>query len=273
MFNELIQQPIHSTLPIHSQSATFYAEQGTGDLLILVHGSLCDLRYWRWQISKLHAAAHVVTISLPGYWPNNPSSTAYEFDLQNQIAAIADVIQQKRQSGQKVYVLGHSRGAFVAAQYVLTYGNIDGLVLADPAFPIDSPPPALPVLAQAASLMAEGQDESGLRLFINAVSGENTWQQMVGWFKTMVEDNAHTLIAQSRENLPAISTVQLEQLRELPLLLISGALSPTRYQQSVARLLTLLPHANHAIINNASHGMNLANPKAFNRAVLEFIHH
>lgn len=272
MLDPLLQLPITSTLAQYSQGPTYYAARGTGDLLVLIHGSLCDLRYWRWQINKLYDHCEVVSLSLPGYWPNNPSSAAYEFDLMNQVAAVADVIDQKRQSGQKIYVLGHSRGALVATQYALQHAPIDGLILADPAFTVNEAPPALPVLGEAASLLANGQDEQGLALFIDAVSGKNTWRQMVGWFKTMVEDNAHTLIAQSREELPVLGADRLSAFNQLPLLLINGALSPKRYQNSAEQLLKHLSHAQHALIPNASHGMNLANPKAFNKALLNFMH-
>lgn len=255
----------------HGHSATFYAQQGQGDLLILVHGSLCDLRYWRWQINKLHTACQVVSLSLPGYWPTTPSASAYEFSLENHIAAIADTIKELRQPNQKVYLLGHSRGAYIATQYACLHKGIDGLILADPAFKVDQPIQSLAVLNEAANLIASGQDDAGLALFIDAVSGKNTWRQMAGWFKTMVEDNAHTLIAQSREELMMITNAQVQSLATLPLGLISGALSPQRYKNSIQDLVERLPHASHTVIGYASHGMNLANPKAFNQAVLDFI--
>lgn len=271
MFDELLGLAIESTMAYHGQSASYYAQQGQGDLLILVHGSLCDLRYWRWQINKLHTHCQVVSLSLPGYWPNTASTSVYEFSIKNHLAAIADVIKQLRQPNQKVYLLGHSRGAYIATQYACKHTGIDGLILADPAFSVDQPIPSLAVLNEAASLIASGQDDAGLGLFIDAVSGKNTWRKMAGWFKTMVEDNAHTLIAQSREELVTITNDQIQPLAAMPLGLISGVLSPQRYKCSIQDLMERLPHANHTIIGHASHGMNLANPKAFNQAVLGFI--
>ncbi|GAA5083470.1 MAG: alpha/beta hydrolase [Alcaligenaceae bacterium] len=271
MFDPLLQLPIQSATPRLSRSAIPFVTQGAGDLLILIHGSLCDLRYWRWQVQKLYSSCQVVSLSLPGYWPHDPSTAAYDFTLQNHVDAVADVVSQLRQPKQNLYVLGHSRGAQVALQYALQHHELTGLILADPAFIIDAPTPALPALAQAAELLTQGQDEIALNQFIDAVSGANTWRQMVGWFKTMVEDNAHTLIAQSREALPVISAAQIDLLYDLPVLLISGELSPTRYQKSTAALVKRLAQAQHVVIDKASHGMNLANPKAFNRALLRFM--
>lgn len=30
-----------------------YTESGVGECVLLIHGSLCDYRYWRWQIPQL----------------------------------------------------------------------------------------------------------------------------------------------------------------------------------------------------------------------------
>lgn len=271
MFNELLQLPYYQTAATNSNSDLFYTHCGEGDLLVLIHGSLCDLRYWRWQLNKLQSNCQVAALSLPGCWPSPPNSIPYEFNFENHVMALKDVIDKLRRPNQKVYVLGHSRGAQIAAQYAWQYREISGLILADPAFRIDQWPEPLSVMNNVVELLEQNQDEEGLALFIDAVNGPNTWRQMVGWFRTMVEDNAYTLIPQSREILPTVTKKQITKLTDMPLLLINGAASSERYKNSVQNLLDLLPHAQHAIINNAAHGMNLANPKAFNRTVLDFI--
>lgn len=271
MFNELLQLPHYQTAAKHSNNDIFYTHSGQGDLLVLIHGSLCDLRYWRWQLNKLSSNCQVVALSLPGCWPNPSSTTPYEFNFDNHVMAVRDVINTLRQSDQKVYVLGHSRGAQIAAHYACQHGQISGLILADPAFRVDQHSDVLPMMDTVIDLLAKNQDEEGLALFIDAVNGKNTWRQMVGWFRTMVEDNAHTLIPQGREILPLMSKNQLQALSDMPILLLNGANSSERYKSSVKTLLDHLPKAQHLTIANAAHGMNLANPKAFNRAVLDFI--
>lgn len=239
--------------------------------MLLVHGSLCDLRYWRWQLSKLAPSMQVVSLSLPGYWPSEPLYMAYDFNIDNHCAAIADVIQAVRQPQQKVHLLGHSRGAHVVSHYLQQHPHtVDSVILADPAFILNLPPMPLSVLDQAATLIAAGDEMEGLNVFIDAVSGPSTWSQMVGWFKTMVQDNAHTLIAQSRETMPIVGQAHIDALKQLPALLISGEHSPTRYKQSLQALQSAVPDAQVAVIPKASHGMNLANPKAFNQAVIAF---
>lgn len=185
---------------------------------------------------------------------------------------MADVVRAMRQPHQDLYVLGHSRGAQVAANYVWeNKEETNGLILVDPAFNIDRATSPISITQEASDLLIQGEDEKGLSLFIDAVSGSNTWDQMVGWFKTMVQDNATTLIPQSQETLPIVRKNHIQQLTNTPVLLMNGANSPERYQSSTQRLLGLLPQAKHVLINKASHGMNLANPKAFNRAIVEFL--
>ena len=272
MINELLQIKLHNAPALHSQHEPYYVTQGEGDILLLVHGSLCDLRYWRWQLQKLAQHFQVVSLSLPGYWPSNAFYMAGDFNLKNHCAAIADVIHATKQPNQKVHLLGHSRGAHIVTHYVLRYPNsINSVILADPAFTPYQAHQPLVVMDQAAHLIAANSEDEGLNLIIDAVSGPNTWRQMVGWFKDMIQDNSHTVIAQSRENLSTIGAAHLAALAQQPLLLIGGENSPLRYQHSIARLKTELPLANIVRIPNASHGMNLANPKAFNRAILDFL--
>lgn len=240
--------------------------------MLLVHGSLCDLRYWRWQLSKLAPSLQVLSLSLPGYWPTEPLYMPYDFNIDNHCAALADVIQACQKPHQKIHILGHSRGAHVVAHYVQQHAaTLNSVILADPAFTLKEASIALPILDEAANLIAAGSEAEGLSVFIDAVSGPRTWAQMVGWFKHMVQDNGHTLIAQSRENLPIIGTSHLQALEQLPVLLIGGALSPARYKNSIQQLHTALAQSQKVEIPKASHGMNLANPKAFNQAVLGFI--
>ncbi|HJH23192.1 MAG TPA: alpha/beta hydrolase [Paenalcaligenes hominis] len=271
MIEPLTQLRLKQAPAQYSQHDVYYVEQGQGDLILLVHGSLCDLRYWRWQLNKLAPFGRIVSLSLPGCWPSEALYMAYDFELENQCAALHDVIEATQQSGQRIHLVGHSRGAHVVTHYLKRFPHsVTSVVLADPAFEPYQAPTSLPILDEAARLIAAGAESEGLGLFIDAVSGPNTWSQMVGWFKTMVQDNAHTLIAQSREQLVLISPAHLHALAQQPVLLLGGALSPERYQRSINALKKELPRAHQASITHASHGMNLSNPKGFNQALMHF---
>ncbi|MEO6984801.1 MAG: alpha/beta hydrolase, partial [Paralcaligenes sp.] len=93
--------------------------------------------------------------------------------------------------------------------------------------------------------------------------------QMVGWFKAMVKDNAYTLLSQIHEAALEFDLARAEQLN-CPVLLLGAANSPARYGQRLDILESILVHVERTIIPLASHGMNLASPKAFNERLLRF---
>src|SRR3546814_1540985 len=80
-------------------------------------------------------------------------------------------------------------------------------------------------------LCRSGEIDAGLALFVDTVSGADTWRRMVPWFKDMVRDNASTLGGQATEHLPPVARGQVERLA-LPTLLIGGALSPAPDRKS-----------------------------------------
>ena len=92
---------------------------------------------------------------------------------------------------------------------------------------------------------------------------------MVSWFKDMVRDNAYTLMSQIREANLAVS---LDAVRTIacPVLLMGGADSPKRYGTRQDQMEQVLRDVRRVVIPLAAHGMNLANPRAFNRRCLEF---
>src|SRR3546814_9942913 len=95
---------------------------------------------------------------------------------------------------------------------------------------------------------------------------------MVGWFKAMVEDNATTLLSQIRERN---GYFDMDRARGIscPTLLISGENSPERFTRIQDSLEQELPQSKRPVIALASHGMNLANPRAFNQCVLRSEEH
>jgi pimeloyl-ACP methyl ester carboxylesterase len=46
-----------------------YVEAGQGEPVVLVHGSLCDYRYWTLQMPAFSAAFRTISVSLRHYYP------------------------------------------------------------------------------------------------------------------------------------------------------------------------------------------------------------
>lgn len=254
-------------LPDHS--VLTFVEYGSGEVTLLVHGSLCDYRYWRWQMAAMGEYGRVVAPSLRGYWPNIGTTPTIKF-LPNQQARDLIELIQAISPDQPVNVVGHSRGALVAMEMaILAPRLIRAMVLADPGMNIEGVKTNKTFLLDAAHAVERSQAESGLAAFIDAVSGADTWHRMTGWFKTMVTDNAGTLLMQAQEANHEHIAAHFSSIA-CPVLLLGGQQSPDRYARIMDVLQVALPHATRDTIPMASHGMNLANPKTFNRKVLAF---
>ncbi len=261
---------IAADTPLH------YIEAGQGPLLVLIHGSLCDYRYWRWQMAQMSSAHRVVAPSLPGCWPEalGPKEEGKAdplYSMQRHVEAIVDLCGQLSPE-RPVHLLGHSRGAQVALEAALAMPQrIASLILADPGFPFADEPPVWPVHARIAHRLGTAPLDEVLAEFVDAVNGAGTWRQTVSWFKEMVRANAWTLLPQLRDMDRSIDAHGLGQAVTCPVLLIGGEFSPPRYGERIGRLAQALPRASGITIPRAAHGMNLANARHFNDAVLAFL--
>ncbi|WP_258005666.1 alpha/beta fold hydrolase [Castellaniella caeni] len=246
-----------------------YTQAGAGAPLLLIHGSLCDYRYWRWQIPALAEHYHVLAASLRGCWPEPGAHPQAGYRIQAQAQDLIGLLRAQP-GGQTAHIVGHSRGAQVAMSLATQAPELcRSLTLADPAFRFDDEPEAAPFYTRTIEQLRAGDIDGALQGFIDTVNGEDTWRRMVGWFKDMARDNAVTLMSQILEANLAVRRQDAAALA-CPLLLVGGANSPAKYGTRQDRLQQLVPQAQRVRIALAAHGMNLANPRAFNRAILQF---
>lgn len=248
-----------------------YAQAGNGAAtVVLVHGSLCDYRYWRWQLNGLSDTYRIVAPSLRGYWPAALTHADPSFSISQHARDLASFALGINE-GHPVHIVGHSRGAQVALELALAAPDLTAsLTLADPGFRLTTEPEA-PLLHRDMAALLLGDDvDAALSGFVDKVNGAGTWRQMTNWFKTMVRDNAATLLSQATEPQTPVDPAHIAAL-PFPLLLVGGENSPARYRTRLDALSLARPKAHRVSIPLAAHGMNLANPKAFNRALSTFI--
>lgn len=264
-------EPPHHVLPLPDGDLHYtQAGVGAGAPILLIHGSLCDYRYWRWQMPAFADTHRVIAPSLRGCWPDVQPHPQTTYAIGGHAGDLAHLLRALDEHG-GAHVVGHSRGAQVALALALQAPDLcRSLTLADPGFRFTDEPETPVFYADAVQRLRDGDTEGAIEQFIDTVNGADTWRKMVGWFKDMVRDNAATLLSQIQEaNLP-VAPRDAAAL-SCPLLLITGANSPAKYGTRLERLHQLLPQAGRVRIALASHGMNLANPRAFNRAVLDFV--
>lgn len=247
-----------------------------GAPLVLVHGSLCDFRYFKPNMAPLGQRRRVIAVSLRHYWPEAWDGRDGAFSGEQHAEDLAAFITALGVG--PVHVLGHSRGGYVALRTaLLAPDTVRSLILADPGVEISGGPVQVPLDSErgnfrerALALIEAGDIDGGLAIFIDTVSGPDTWRRMVPWFKQMVRDNARTLIGQVAEPRAPLPIDALGALHA-PVLLMGGAESPAPYPDVLDALAHAMPEARRMVIQDASHGMNLANPIAFHRAVDAFL--
>ncbi len=251
-----------------------YIEAGSGAPLLLVHGSLCDYRFWGPQMEPLSVRRRVIAVSLRHYWPEAWDGNDADFTVEQHADDLAALVRELGLG--RIDLVGHSRGGSVAYAFAQrTPQLLHSLVLAEPGLRLCEAggPEDLDrggFRERALELLREHRTDEALELFIDTVSGAGTWARTVPPIKRMMRDNANTLIGQAAESYAKLTPDTALRLRQ-PLLLVGGANSPSPYPAVLDGLEKLLPGAQRATIPAASHAMNLWNAAAFNRALESFL--
>jgi len=254
-------------------------EAGHGIPLLLVHGSLCDQRIWPAQIEAFTGHYRVLALSLRHCWPEQWDGEGEGYDILRHADDIAALIEQL--GAGPVHLLGHSRGGHVSFRVAQHHPELlRSLILAEPGGQLDpalsdhgAPPPGTGLgrmFSDAADLIADGQIDAGLEVFITAVGGPRAWKYSTEQFKAMARDNAATLIGQAREARPTFMKSEIESIA-MPVLLMGGSLTRGHFPKVMDAMERLMPDASRVLIEGAGHPMYEQRPVQFNTAVLEFL--
>lgn len=257
-----------------------YSVAGEGFPLILIHGSLTDLRYWENQLPALQEQFRVFSYSRRFNYPNN------NLPIENHSAIVEaeDLLNFMNELKiSKAHILGHSYGAYTALIFSLEHpARVGKLIVAEP--------PIIRWLSETSE--SENKYENFMRKSWNPIgqaylSGgelaglDKTSQWYFGTsFDSIPEfwQNSFTQNSKEWELLTtsddAFPMVKFENIRAmtLPTMLLSGALNSGNMNEMIdCKFEELLPNGIWIKIENAGHEMFLDNATDTNRAILNFL--
>jgi pimeloyl-ACP methyl ester carboxylesterase len=268
-----------STLRVNGYDMA-YVEAGEGEPVVLVHGSLCDYRYWTLQMPAFSTAFRTISLSLRHFYPERWNGDGDAFNIRQHMEDAVAFIDAKKIA--PAHVVGHSRGGHIAFRIAQNYPDrVRKLVLSEPGGALD---PALSPHAeevskhfqpgafqtQAVERIRAGDIDGGLQAFVDAVSGPGAWERTPEIGKQFTRDNAMTLLGQVHEAREPF-TREAALAIKAPTLLVLGGDSPPMMGQIVEALASAIPNAQRVTIPGATHTMNVIKPAAYNEAVLSFL--
>ena len=275
-----MEGPLPRSIIVNDTELT-YVEQGHGDPILVVHGTVGDFRSWSEKLMPLAEHYRVITYSRRAHYPNAWPAD-YAHCLPNVHAADLAALIEALGLG-PTHLFGHSYGALVSL--VLARERPDlvrTLVLGEPPLLslLDATEEGRALVATfvahalepARLAFADGDPEAGVRVFLDSVVGEGTFANLPEADRDRAMDNAAALRAEL-ETPPKkyLSTLSCEDLRRMdrPALLLSGELSPAVFHHVTRELARCLPRVEQAMIPGISHG--LWNPPGFTETVLGFL--
>ena len=261
-----------------------YVERGNGDPVVFVHGTLGDYRAWGLQMEPFSRRYRAIACSRRRHWPNAwPEHDAAECSAETHASDLAALIYALGYG--PVHLIGSSYGALTSLVMAARRPElVRSLVLGEP--------PLLPWLEEspeggarfgefqtnswdaAALACRSGDQQAGVRRFIDGVLGNGAFDRMPADVQTRMMDNAPEFAIEV-ETPPGryysgLTPDVVKNLRA-PTLLLAGAKSPRMFHDVIAELARTLPEAERAEIPDTSHSMHAGNPEAYNATVLAFL--
>lgn len=258
-----------------------YVEHGSGDPVVLVHGSgPTDLRTWGSQIEPFAQHYRVIAYSQRYHWPN--AWVGDGRDVYSTPLHVADLAGLTRALDLgPCHVVGSSYGGDIALLLAFEHPElVRSLVLGEPGLQrwlrflpggaaLDAE--YMDTIAPAAQAVQRGDLEVAVRLFIDVVLGPGLYDQLPASLHERLRDNAR-LLGFERPDLDD-SPFGCTEARSIaaPALLLTGDGSPAMFGLVAKELTWCMPGIEQELIPNAAHLLHAMNPEAYNATVLAFL--
>ena len=228
---------------------------GAGPPIVLVHGTTGSDFSWALIRPFLEDRFAVFAMQRRG---RGLSGDGADYSLEREAEDVAAVVDS---IGEPVRLVGHSFGADCCLEAIQLTGNVDRLVLYEPAFdwPLDASS-----LARVDALVVSGDDDGATATYLREAAGLSqeelatlrsspTWDQRVA--------AAHTFGREDRVAAAyAIAPGRFAGLT-LPILLLSGSDSHPEFRRSIDKVMAAIPHATPHVLDGEGHAANVTAPE------------
>jgi non-heme chloroperoxidase len=254
-----------------------WVEQGSGTPVVFVHGSGADLRTWGYQMGPVaQASFRAVAYSRRFHHPNAPPAEADAYRAALHAADLAAFIESLHAGA--VHIVASSYGGVVALLAARDRpALIRTLFLTEPAMlsllPPDSPAAEETAALQTArSLIAQGDRDSALRAFVDAVFGAGAYQFLPTSTRQMLTDNLPELRREAKAPAgdPPFTCDDAKAVKA-PVLLLTGGSSRSFFKAIDERLAQCLPFVEAVTVPGASHAVHAQQTARFNELLVGFL--
>lgn len=280
---------------IHANNYEFhYIEEGKGNPVIFIHGSISDYRTWENQLPVFSKKNHVISYSRRYHFPNQEPGANSDYSLIQHVDDLASIIHSLNLKN--VNLIGSSYGAYIGLLTAIKHPDlIKTLVLGEPpiiSLIIKNPDNPLHVsslfirdfatgksflkfgmtaMKPAQKEFKKGNMKEGVRLFANGVLGDGGYGKLPKDVKVAIMENSKALKAELLgEGFPEFNKKAAVNL-SVPTLLLKGEKSQRFFGGITDKLLELLPKKDLIVIPESGHDIHSDNPEVYNKTVLEFL--
>ncbi|XVQ08165.1 alpha/beta fold hydrolase [Spirillospora sp. CA-255316] len=251
-----------------------YEREGSGEPLVLVHGSLDDLHGWDRVAPLLEDRFRVLRYDRRGHGASEcpPGQGRIGEDVDD-LAGILEALGHA-----PAHVVGHSYGATVALLLALTRPELCRTVTVHepPLFALLAEteqhallPEVQGRMKQAVELLTGGRTAAAVEMFVDQIGfGPGTWQKVLTpELRRTFTAHAHTWLDQARD--PERLSVTRAQLSRItaPALVTTGDQGPPWYGPVVGVVARAVPGARTTTVRGAGHAPHLTHPAEFAAAV------
>lgn len=285
-FAEMQFDPLVETQPIsetHSgrvdvgSGSLFYEEMGEGESVIFVHGHSLTHRMWDEQFAAFAKKYRVIRYDLRGYGASSAQTEEFQFTHVEDLVKLMDALHIE-----KAHIVGLSLGGYIGADMLGWFPErIKSVVLASGNVR-QSPGPSEPMgpeeakrrNAEIATLKERGVSAMKREWFEGLMKSGGTQRERMRaplWKMVSEWDAWQPLHKEVRVVAGKDAYVKLKaRCPKVPVLVLEGRSPGNRFPEH-PEILKFLPQGKMLVLDDCGHMLNMEQPEAFNRAVLEFI--